>query len=219
MVQFPDGNPSLPILSLFSDGTTLVHPCFPMKRRSRGIPAPDDTPVHQRLDITVDGSGDGHSVALFPNDEVYFMYEKGVSNNEAEFNAVILALENLPLRSHARIRTDSQTVVWHLTDERKSKSSAFIKKSVAVQDLIRGKELTIEIQWIPRRHNTADRFLKQYIASLCGAGGREPMYQRMKRLEAENNRLKARLRKVMRLLKARPGICEDPAIAMDLLEF
>lgn len=80
MVQFPDGNPSLPILSLFSDGTTLVHPCFPLKRRFRGIPAPEDTPVHERLDITVDGSGDGHSVALFPNDEVYFMYEKGISN-------------------------------------------------------------------------------------------------------------------------------------------
>jgi ribonuclease HI len=175
--------------------------------------------LHERLDITVDGSGDGHSVALFPDDEVHFMYEKGISNNEAEFNAVILALENLPQRSHARIRTDSQTVVWHLTGEGRSKSPSFVKKSVEIQDLIRGKELNIEIQWIPRRHNTADRLLRQYVASLCGAGGREPLYQRMKRLEAENSRLKARLRKVMRLLKARPGICEDPAVAMDLLEF
>jgi|WetSurMetagenome_2_1015567.scaffolds.fasta_scaffold218956_1 ribonuclease HI len=219
MVQFPDGNPSPPILSLFSDGTTLVHPCFPLKRRSQGVPVQEETTLHKRLDITVDGCGDGHSVALFPDDDVYFMYEKGISNNEAEFNAVILALENLPQRSHARIRTDSQTVVWHLTGEGRSKSPAFVKKSVEIQDLIRGKELNIEIQWIPRRHNTADRLLKQYVASLCGAGGREPMYQRMKRLEAENSRLKARLRKVMRLLKARPGVCEDPAIAMDLLEF
>ena len=217
MVQFPDGNLSPPILSLFSDGTTLVHPCFPLKRRIQGVSDPDDTPLPERTDITVDGSGDGHSVAQFPDDEVYFMYEKGVSNNEAEFNAVILALENLPPRSHARIRTDSQTVVWHLTGEGRSRSPAFVKKSIEIQDLICGKELNIEIQWIPRRHNTADRLLRQYIASLCGAGGREPMYQRMKRLEAENSRLKARLRKVMRLLKARGG-CEDPAIAMDLLE-
>ena len=218
MVQFPDGNSSPPILSLFSDGTTLVHPCFSLKRRFQGLPTPVSPPVHERLDITVDGSGDGHSVALFPDDDVYFMYEKGVSNNEAEFNAVILALENMPQRSHARIRTDSQTVVWHLTGEGSSKSSAFMKKSIEIQDLIHGKELNIEIQWIPRRHNTADRLLKQYVASLCGAGGREPMYQRMKRLEAENSRLKARLRNVMRLLKARPGICDEPAIPMDLLE-
>jgi ribonuclease HI len=217
MVQFPDGNPSPPILSLFSDGTTLVHPCFPLKQRFQGIPAQDNIPVHERLDITVDGSGDGHSVALFPDDDVYFMYEKGASNNEAEFNAIILALENLPPRSHARIRTDSQTVVWHLTGEGRSKSLSFVKKSVEIQDLIHGKELNIEIQWIPRRQNTADRLLRQYVASLCGAGGREPMYQRMKRIEAENSRLKARLRKVMRLLKARGG-CDDPAIAMDLLE-
>jgi ribonuclease HI len=171
-----------------------------------------------RLEIMVDGSGDGHSVALFPGDDVFFMYEKGASNNEAEFNAIILALENLPAGSHARIRTDSQTVVWHLTSGTRSKPPAFVKKAVQVQELIVSRELTIEIQWIPRRLNTADRLLKQYVASLCGAGGREPMYQKIRRLEAENNRLKARLRNVLRLLKARPDASPDPCIAMDVLE-
>ncbi|HVP95226.1 MAG TPA: RNase H family protein [Methanoregulaceae archaeon] len=174
--------------------------------------------VPGRLEIMVDGSGDGHSVAMFPGDEVFFMYEKGASNNEAEFNAIILALENLPGGSHARIRTDSQTVVWHLTSGNRSKPPAFVKKAVQIQELIINRELTIEIQWIPRKLNAADRLLKQYVASLCGAGGREPMYQKIRRLEAENNRLKARLRNVMRLLKARPEACPDACVAMDVLE-
>ena len=76
--------------------------------------------MDDRIDILVDGSGDGHSVALFPGEEVFFSYERGASNNEAEFNAVILALENLPDHAHARIRTDSQVVVWHLSGEKKN---------------------------------------------------------------------------------------------------
>ena len=32
--------------------------------------------VSDRIDILVDGSGDGHSVALFPHEEVFFSYER-----------------------------------------------------------------------------------------------------------------------------------------------
>ena len=198
----------------------MIQACFPTSDSrfvfySTAGDAPDSA---ERLEIMVDGSGDGHSVALFPGDEVFFMYEKGASNNEAEFNAIILALENLPAGSHARVRTDSQTVVWHLTSGTRSKPTSFVKKAVQIQELIVNRELTIEIQWIPRKLNTADRLLKQYVASLCGAGGREPMYQKIRRLEAENNRLKARLRNVMRMLKTRPEGCPDPCVAMDVLE-
>ena len=197
-----------------------MHPGFPIKGRPFAFPGGEVPSTHERLEITVDGSGDGHSIAQFPEDEVYFSYEKGASNNEAEFNAVILALENLPPRSHARIRTDSQTVVWHLTGDGRTRSPALGKKVVEVRDLICTRELTVEVQWIPRRHNTADRLLKQYVAGVCGAGGKEPMYQKVRRLEAENNRLKARLRKAMRLLKAR-AVTQDGApdsFAMGLLE-
>ena len=140
----------------------MIQACFPTSDSrfvfySTASDAPDSA---ERLEIMVDGSGDGHSVALFPGDEVFFMYEKGASNNEAEFNAIILALENLPAGSHARVRTDSQTVVWHLTSGTRSKPTSFVKKAVQIQELIVNRELTIEIQWIPRKLNTADRLLE-----------------------------------------------------------
>jgi len=169
----------------------------------------------ERIEVLVDGSGDGHSIALFPGDEVYFSYERGASNNEAEFNAVILALENLPEHAHACVLTDSQVVVLHLTLQHRNRQPAFLRKSAEVQDLIARRHLKIEIQWIPRRQNRADRFLKHYIASLCGARGGEPLYRRVRRLESENLRLKAKLRKAMKLLESRPVVIQKAGISWE----
>jgi ribonuclease HI len=168
-----------------------------------------------RVVITVDGSGDGHSIALFPDDEVYFMYEKGASNNDAEFNAVILALENLPLRAAARVRTDSQAVVWHLTTGNRTRNPSFIRKGAEIQEIILEKSLHVEIEWIPRQQNPADRLLRRYIASLCGAGGKEPLYTRVKRLESENQQLRARLRQAMRLLRSQGALPSGMTVSPD----
>jgi ribonuclease HI len=170
-----------------------------------------------RVVITVDGSGDGHSVALFPDEEVFFMYEKGASNNDAEFNAVILALQNLPRHAAARVRTDSQAVVWHLTTGNRTRNPSFIRKGAEIQELILEKGLHVEIEWIPRQHNPADRLLRRYIASLCGAGGKEPLYTRVKRLESENQQLRAKLRQTMRLLRSQGALPSGMTLSPDLV--
>jgi ribonuclease HI len=177
-----------------------------------------EAPMHERIDIVVDGSGDGHSVALFPGEEVFFSYERGASNNEAEFNAVILALEHLPEHAHARIRTDSQVVVWHLSAAEQSQRTTFLKKKVAIKDLIVAKNIRVDIQWIPRKQNDADRFLKHYIASLCGANGCEPLYRRVRRLESENTQLRARLKRAMKLLERRSAFPPDAALSLEMLQ-
>jgi len=173
----------------------------------------DPEPVY---DIMVDGSGDGHSIALFPGEEVFFAYEKGASNNDAEFNAVILALENLPPRAHARISTDSQVVVWHLSARHTRRNANYIRKKAQIEDLIACRHLKVEILWIPRKENRADRFLKHYIASLCGAKGCEPLHRRVRRLESENIRLKSTLKKAMKLLENRPVVIRDAARAYEV---
>ncbi|MDD1705747.1 MAG: reverse transcriptase-like protein [Methanoregulaceae archaeon] len=174
--------------------------------------------MHERIDIVVDGSGDGHSVALFPGEEIFFSYERGASNNEAEFNAVILALEHLPEHAHARIRTDSQVVVWHLSESGTSRRPTFLQKKVAIKDLIVAKNIRVDIQWIPRKQNNADRFLKHYIASLCGAGGTEPLYRRVRRLESENLQLRARLKQAMKMLERRSAFPPDAAFPLEMLQ-
>lgn len=191
---------------------------IPVCRRSpQGTGRPGVTgepePVY---DIMVDGSGDGHSIALFPGEEVFFAYEKGASNNDAEFNAVILALENLPPRAHARISTDSQVVVWHLSARHPRRNASYIRKKAQIEDLIACRHLKVEIQWIPRKENRADRFLKHYIASLCGAKGCEPLHRQVRRLESENIRLKSTLKKAMKMLENRPVVFRDGGLRYEM---
>lgn len=180
---------------------------------SGGIP-----PGNILYEIMVDGSGDGHSIALFPGEEVFFSYERGASSNDAEFNAVILALENLPPRAHARIHTDSQVVVWHLSSAGPRRHPSYTRKKAQIEELIASRHLKIEIAWIPRKENRADRFLKHYIESLCGARGREPLHRRVRRLEVENVRLRARLAKAMKLLENRPVVFRDTGAAFMMPE-
>ncbi len=202
---------------LFSSGPSspdLIH-------RNRHCPdlPPGDSSSPARpewIDILVDGSGDGHSIALFPGEDVYFSYERGASNNEAEFNAVILALDNLPPHSSAHISTDSQVVVWHLSGEDGSRRQTFLKKRLQIQDIILEKKLRITIRWIPRKENHADRFLKNYVASLCGAAGNEPLHRRVRRLENENLRLKAQLKRAMKMLERRNVCAPDPLELLDM---
>ncbi|HOS82839.1 MAG TPA: hypothetical protein PK445_08965 [Methanolinea sp.] len=194
-----------------SPGEVFLSDLFLPSRRYRAAPAPSghDAGEGGWFSIMVDGSGDGHSIALFPGEEVFFSYERGASNNDAEFNAVILALENLPDHARARIHTDSQVVVWHLAAVSPRRPATYARKKARIQDLIATKDLEVEFRWIPRRENRADRFLKNYIASLCGAGGAEPLHRRVRRLEVENLRLKARLAKAMKMLENRPVVIRD----------
>ena len=235
----PPGEPLIPVYALFPDEAdpqkfmidagTQGPECTDLPVDSKNVHHPW-WEVHGKGDswrresavfyeIMVDGSGDGHSIALFPGEEVFFSYERGASNNDAEFNAVILALENLPPSARARIHTDSQVVVWHLSARHNRRHATYIQKKIRIEDLISSKHLKVEIQWIPRKKNRADRFLKHYIASLCGAGGREPLHHRVRRLEVENLRLKARLRKAMKLLENRPVVMRDAGMAQVAARF
>lgn len=221
----PDGNAlhvqgdlCAPLCALFPGrGHPFSGPHVPGNDRSEtvspGKTVPACNPV--RIEVLVDGSGDGHSIALFPDGEVFFSYERGASNNEAEFNAVILALENLPGQARACIRTDSQVVVWHLTANHRNRHPTFLRKRAQVEEIVAQKDLKVEIQWIPRQQNRADRFLKHYIASLCGANGGEPLYRRVRRLESENVRLRAKLHKAMKMLENRPVVVRDAGVAWD----
>jgi len=76
----------------------------------------------------------------------------------------------------------------------------------------------VDIQWIPRKQNNADRFLKHYIASLCGAGGNEPLYRRVRRLESENSQLRARLKRAMKMLERRTAFPPDAVLSLEMLQ-
>ncbi len=156
--------------------------------------------MDNRIEIMVDGSGDGHRWPCSLAKRCFFQ-QRGASNNEAEFNAVILALINLPDHAHARIKTDSQIVSGPHTGTT-AETALVHQKYAEFQELIwqspfRGDRLD-STPAEPGR-----RFLSGIISQVLAGRGAEPLHHRVRRLEAENMRLKAKLRKAMRMLESR----------------
>jgi len=141
-----------------------------------------------RLKILVDGGGHGYSIALFPKNERYYNYQKGATNNEAEYNGVILALEKLPEDSKAIILTDSQLIVGQLTQGWNINYDHLYEKTRKIESLIDKKNLDVEFKWFPREKNTADLVLRKHLIKI-GVEVKEPLYEKVKRLEKENKQL------------------------------
>ena len=126
----------------------------------------------ERIVIFVDGSGSGHSAAHFSDDEVYLTHQKGATNNEAEYNGVILALEHLPAGAKATIQSDSQLVVYQLNGKYRINYPHLSRKRETILAIIEKKKLDVKIEWIPRENNKADADIRnRHSTSNCLKSG------------------------------------------------
>jgi ribonuclease HI len=119
-------------------------------------------PVH----IFTDGSGQrpdgkGSGIAWIQEDTGRRHVERidGLTNNEAEYRAVISALEALDPTTEAEVFLDSQLVVcqhsgaWKLADPR------LIELHSKVAAVIASKHLLVKLTWVPRNRNLAGKML------------------------------------------------------------
>jgi len=154
-----------------------------------------------RITIIVDGSGTGYSAAYFSEIETYFTHQRGATNNEAEYNAIILALEHLADGAKAIVLSDSELVVNQLTGRYRCNYARLNKKRLTIQSMISNKNLDITFKWIPREENLADVSIRKHLENLgTGKSGVETTQEKIKRLEMEitklreeNDRLRERL--------------------------
>lgn len=83
----------------------------------------------------------------------------GLTNNQAEYRALIYALLNLPRGAEAKIFSDSQLVVrqfegdWSINDQRLRR---LLNRA---REVISERELKITVTWIPRNQNLAGKLL------------------------------------------------------------
>jgi ribonuclease HI len=125
------------------------------------------------LVIFTDGSGEnshigGRAAAITITDDKtpievkYREYKTPLTCNEAEYNAVILALEEQPRGQKIRILSDSQLIVnqldphkpWKINFEHLQLLNSFVR------DIIKNLELDVEFVWIERDGNLAGKFLE-----------------------------------------------------------
>jgi ribonuclease HI len=83
----------------------------------------------------------------------------GLTNNQAEFRALIYALRNLPIGSHADISADSQLMVNQFNGEWEVKNDVLAHLLDRAREIIQERDLEISLKWVPREQNVAGKLL------------------------------------------------------------
>ncbi len=108
--------------------------------------------------IYVDGSGDGRYCWINETNGTNKTYlEKGLTNNEAEYLAVLRALQENS--GEIEILSDSKLVVNQLNGEWHIKEVRLRELFDKVQKVIKEKGVKATFTWIPREENRAGKYL------------------------------------------------------------
>lgn len=83
----------------------------------------------------------------------------GMTNNEAEYRAVIAALKSMRGGTHVEIVTDSTLVVGQLRGEYRILDPKLAKLASEVKTIAEKKRLELTLTWVPRSQNLAGKLL------------------------------------------------------------
>jgi ribonuclease HI len=106
-----------------------------------------------------DGKGSGFAWLREDTVQKKITREDGLTNNQAEYRAILSALESLPKESHAEIRSDSENTCCQLNGSRRVLDPKLAEIFQQIQDLIEKNKLAVAFVWIPRRQNLAGKLI------------------------------------------------------------
>jgi ribonuclease HI len=108
-----------------------------------------------------DGTGSGIAWIREDSSQKHSERISGLTNNQAEYRAVISALRSLGIGSHAEILTDSELVCGQLMKGWKVNDPELEKLIAEVRKVSRARRLrSFKVSWIPRGKNRADKLLR-----------------------------------------------------------
>jgi ribonuclease HI len=106
-----------------------------------------------------DGKGSGFAWIQPHTGERYVERVDGLTNNQAEYRALISALNSIADGSVARVFTDSQVMCSQVVGDYKVRNAELAELLLQVRDVIKRKQLSVGIHWIPRQKNLAGKLL------------------------------------------------------------
>jgi ribonuclease HI len=104
-----------------------------------------------------DGRGSAYGFLRTDTGEKQLIREDGLTNNQAEYKAVILALESFPSGSSVEICTDSELMSSQLNGRYKVRDPKIAALWSSAQEVIRRKNLKATFIWVPRAENLAGK--------------------------------------------------------------
>lgn len=124
--------------------------------------------MHEAIEVYIDGSGsgpDGHGSGFAwtaPKiGKSGVIWKDGLTNNQAEYGAFLAAIGELPKRSAVVILTDSQLLCEQFNGRYQVRDATLAEFLNQIRSLIHDKLLDVQVRWIPRSTNLADKLLKR----------------------------------------------------------
>lgn len=113
-----------------------------------------------RIEIYVDGSSLGTYGYFIPStNQKVVINEMPMTNNQAEYLALLQLVMDLAEGSSVHVYSDSQLLVHQIKDEWKSKDGELCRIKGLILTIIKEKNLDIDLQWINRDVNLFGKML------------------------------------------------------------
>lgn len=106
-----------------------------------------------------DGTGSGFAWLRGSTGEKKVFRQQGLTNNQAEYRAILAALEALPPRAEVEILTDSQNTCFQLKGVYRIRDPRLGELHAQIYELITKKRLDVVFTWIPRSLNLAGKLV------------------------------------------------------------
>jgi len=106
------------------------------------------------------GGGSGYAWIRLGTENQRVKRIDGLTNNQAEYRALLAVLEYVTGGSHLSISTDSQLVCEQFCGRYAVRDPKLKELLSQARKIIAEKDLTVEVRWIPREQNFAGRLLE-----------------------------------------------------------
>jgi ribonuclease HI len=106
-----------------------------------------------------DGKGSGFAWIREDTGEKQIQREDGLTNNRAEYRALLSAVEALPKGANVEVLTDSDLVANQFNKRYKVLDPMLAELLAKIRKLIASKKLDVTVAWVPRQANLAGKLL------------------------------------------------------------
>ncbi len=108
-----------------------------------------------------DGTGSAIAWVREDRDIVRVRQVDGLTNNGAEYRALIAVLKYVLPRSRVLVKTDSQLLAYQFCGDYAVRDKELARLLSEAQEVIWEKALRVTVKWILREENLAGRYLEQ----------------------------------------------------------
>jgi ribonuclease HI len=106
-----------------------------------------------------DGKGSGFAWQRTDTGQKKITREDGLTNNQAEYRAILSALESVPRGGSVEIRTDSENICCQLNGQHRVLDPKLAEIYDQIQNLIEKNRLTVTFVWVRRGENPAGKLI------------------------------------------------------------